>query len=143
MVLGLETVSDPSSIRALLSRLGPDRTIVSLDLDDGRPRTPSRVWQDVDACCILEQLVDFGVRRLILLDIRRVGMGQGTGTIDLLRRARALNVDWQIVCGGGIRGLNDLRQLAAEGCDAVLLASARHDGRLGRTEVRELHKWGR
>jgi len=32
--------------------------------------------------------------------------------------------------GGGVRGAEDLRSVAASGCDAVLVASALHDGRL-------------
>jgi hypothetical protein len=36
----------------------------------------------------------------------------------------------QIVAGGGVRSAADLRSLSAAGCDAALVASALHDGRL-------------
>jgi phosphoribosylformimino-5-aminoimidazole carboxamide ribotide isomerase len=36
----------------------------------------------------------------------------------------------ELLTGGGVRNVGDLRHLAASGCDAVLVASALHDGRL-------------
>jgi uncharacterized protein related to proFAR isomerase len=40
-----------------------------------------------------------------------------------------------LIAGGGVRGLDDLKALADAGCDAALVASALHDGRLSREDI--------
>jgi phosphoribosylformimino-5-aminoimidazole carboxamide ribotide isomerase len=40
-----------------------------------------------------------------------------------------------VLAGGGVRDLDDLRQLAEFGCDGALVASALHDGRLTAADV--------
>ena len=47
-----------------------------------------------------------------------------------------------LVAGGGVRGLNDLALLANVGCDAALVATALHDGRLGPAEVAAAQRLG-
>jgi phosphoribosylformimino-5-aminoimidazole carboxamide ribotide isomerase len=138
VVLGLETLCSPLTLRSALSKLGPQRTVVSLDMDEGIPRTRIAAWSKLDALSLAQTLLNMGLRRLILLDIRRVGMQQGTGTRALLHELRATGPDLQLTCGGGIRGMDDILQLAADGCDAVLIATALHDGRIGRAEIERL-----
>jgi phosphoribosylformimino-5-aminoimidazole carboxamide ribotide isomerase len=67
---------------------------------------------------------------MIVLDLAQVGMGQGVGTLPLCRELRCLDADLQIIGGGGVRSLADLRSLSAAGASAALVASALHDGRL-------------
>jgi phosphoribosylformimino-5-aminoimidazole carboxamide ribotide isomerase len=67
---------------------------------------------------------------MIVLDLAQVGMGQGVGTEPLCRALRSLAPELEIIAGGGVRSLADLRSLAAAGCNAALVASALHDGRL-------------
>ncbi len=74
---------------------------------------------------------------MIVLDLTRVGLGQGAGSESLCRHLRALASDVEIISGGGVRSLADLRSLAAAGCDAALVASALHDGRL---RVEDCHR---
>jgi phosphoribosylformimino-5-aminoimidazole carboxamide ribotide isomerase len=45
-----------------------------------------------------------------------------------------------IVAGGGVRGVPDLEALANAGCDAALVASALHDGRLTPHDIRRIEK---
>ena len=59
-----------------------------------------------------------------------VGMNDGVGTERLCRDLRSADPDLQIIAGGGIRSAGDLRSLETAGCDAALVASALHDGRL-------------
>ena len=82
-----------------------------------------------------EHLLRLGVRRMIVLDIARVGSGQGTGTRDLSRQILSADSDVEIVCGGGITSTEDIRQLQNDGCFGVLIASALHDGRLARSSL--------
>jgi phosphoribosylformimino-5-aminoimidazole carboxamide ribotide isomerase len=70
-----------------------------------------------------------GAGAIIMLDLARVGSSSGVD-VELLRRVRAAAAGIEFVAGGGVRGAGDLDQLAAIGCDAVLVATALHTGAL-------------
>jgi phosphoribosylformimino-5-aminoimidazole carboxamide ribotide isomerase len=72
--------------------------------------------------------------RVIAMTLARVGVGAGPD-LARLRAIRALAPGKRIYAAGGVRGADDLASLCALGCDGVLVASALHDGRLGRAEL--------
>ncbi len=43
-----------------------------------------------------------------------------------------------LLAGGGVRNADDLRRLKASGCDAALVATALHDGRITAADVAAL-----
>jgi phosphoribosylformimino-5-aminoimidazole carboxamide ribotide isomerase len=131
IVAGLESLPEPGLLVEWLAIAGPDRLIVSLDLRDGRPITQVESWRTWSAESIGRAAIDLGVRRLIVLDLARVGVGQGAGTEQLCRALRNYSPDIELTAGGGVRGPKDLESLAQSGCDSALVASALHDGRLG------------
>jgi phosphoribosylformimino-5-aminoimidazole carboxamide ribotide isomerase len=130
IVAGLESLSDPDALAELLAIVGPERLIFSLDLKSGRPLTDAPAWQNLTPAQIAVVALRLGVRRMIVLDLAAVGMGGGVGTEPFCRGLRCLDPHLQIIAGGGVRGAADLRSLARAGCDAALVASALHDGRL-------------
>ena len=79
----------------------------------------------------LVRLVAVLVKRLIVLDLNRVGMGVGTGTEKLCSWVKSNYPHLELIAGGGIRGPEDLPSLEAAGVSAVLIASALHDGKFG------------
>jgi phosphoribosylformimino-5-aminoimidazole carboxamide ribotide isomerase len=87
-------------------------------------------WRDMQPLDLASLALRAGVRRMIVLDLADVGMGQGPNTLPLCRELRNLDPTAEIIAGGGVRGHDDLRALAAAGCDGALVASALHDGRL-------------
>jgi len=130
IVAGLESLGSPGTLRAILREVGPERLIFSLDMKHGVPLTSAPDWQDLSPLEIAKVAFRTGVRRFILLDLARVGMGEGVGTEPLCRELRGLAPEAEIIAGGGIRSAADLDSLAGAGCDAALVASALHDGRL-------------
>lgn len=139
VVAGLETAAGPGAIAAMLDVAGPDRLIVSLDLRDGRPVTPSPdPWGGADAAEIAARLIAIGVRRLILLDLARVGRGAGVGTADLMDRIVHEHPGVIVVVGGGVAGEVDVVELRRRGASAVLVGSALHDGRIDRQALERL-----
>jgi phosphoribosylformimino-5-aminoimidazole carboxamide ribotide isomerase len=93
-------------------------------------------WQDWgltsprDAAGVVRKAHDLGYRAFIILDLARVGLGQGTGTITLLRAIRDEFPDVELITGGGVRTCTDLEALGAAGADGVLVASSLHDATL-------------
>ena len=53
-------------------------------------------------------------------------------------QATSKNIDLEITVGGGVRNGDDLDSLAKCGVDAVLVASALHDGRI---TAEEIQRW--
>ena len=70
------------------------------------------------------------MRRLLVLDLQRVGVGSGIGTEDLCSHLISRYSDLELITGGGVRDAADLRRLKDLGIAGVLVASALHDGRL-------------
>jgi len=140
LVAGLESLRGPRALAAMLDRASPERLIVSLDLRDGRPITPSAdAWPEEGPLDLGRRILGLGVRRLILLDLARVGRGAGTGTADLLAPLLRERPDVVIAVGGGIAGIDQVRACRDLGACAVLVGSALHDGRIGRQELDRLH----
>ena len=136
IVVGLESIAGPSAITGIVDRAEPHRVIFSLDLDDGRPRfAPGANWPAADPLEIVARVVGLGVRRLIVLDLSRVGTDRGIGTEALLGRIREAHPDLSVAVGGGIRGIDDVQRLRESGASVVLVGSAIHDGRIGRREL--------
>src|SRR5262249_35051408 len=122
----------------LVCRIGGERVMMSLDLKDGRPVTaPEAGWAYAEPADISRQAVHAGARRLLVLDLARVGVAGGTGTELLCARVAADHRGVELVAGGGVRGRDDLARLRNCGVQGVLLASALHDGRLKREDLEE------
>ena len=129
VVVGLESVQRPEDLAALFHIIGPERFTFSLDLRDGQLDTTEVGWRRMNPVEVATLVVEVGVRSLIVLDLARVGTGRGVGTDALCRQLRDRWPELNLIAGGGIRDLQDLRTLARSGCDAALVASALHDGR--------------
>jgi phosphoribosylformimino-5-aminoimidazole carboxamide ribotide isomerase len=143
IVVGLESVGGPAELGEVIQRAGPDRVIFSLDMDDGRPLVAAEAaWPRSEPLEIASQVVALGVRRLILLDLARVGTGRGIGSEGLLTRIRTRWPGVAVTVGGGIRGIDDVLRLKEQGAAAVLVGSAVHDGRIGRRELQRLEEVG-
>ena len=130
VIAGLETISGPEVLGAICARLGSNRVVFSLDMKDGAAFGSVAKWQASDARLIAFQAIKVGVRRLLLLDLARVGMGGGTGTEQLCQEVLHQHPELEVIAGGGVRDVDDLRRLSEVGCAAVLVASSLHDGRL-------------
>jgi phosphoribosylformimino-5-aminoimidazole carboxamide ribotide isomerase len=122
LVLGSEVQRDTAFLDALAD-VYPS-LILSLDHKDGRflgppeLRTAHRHWP----------------HRVIAMTLSRVGSGAGPD-LALLDELRILAPDRQIFAAGGVRGGEDLQQLAERGISGVLVATALHERRIGRSEI--------
>jgi phosphoribosylformimino-5-aminoimidazole carboxamide ribotide isomerase len=135
IIVGLETVQGPLALAEVCRQFGKNRIVFSLDLKDGQPLGDRSAWRAQDTETIAAQAVAAGVRRLIVLDLAKVGTAAGTGTEGLVARLAQTHPQVEVVAGGGVQGVEDLRRLQCAGARAVLVASALHDGRLRREQL--------
>lgn len=134
LVVGLESLQAFEELTEIV-RLCPAGVLFSLDMQSGRPLTQVESCRSLSPLEIVERVWTCGIRRLIVLDLADVGVGGGTRTLELCRTIRTTHPEVELIAGGGVRGRDDLRILADAGCNAVLVASALHDGRLSREDV--------
>ena len=131
VVVGLETLPSFDALADIT--LGtPAPTVFSLDLRGGVPigkAAGERVPEEVARRAFIS-----GAFEMIVLDVARVGGGSGPD-LAMMRRIRAAVRTPRLIAGGGIRHLDDLRELAAIGYDGALVATALHDGRLTPADV--------
>jgi len=130
-VVGSETCGTPEVLQDALSQAGERPVAFSIDLKGGRVLGNWRNWGlegERDVLRLARRVVEIGVRTLIVLDLARVGTGTGPGTEPLLRAIRAEFPGVELIAGGGVKTRADVDRLGEAGADAVLVASALHDG---------------
>jgi HisA/HisF family protein len=143
VIVGLECLESPRPLREIAQAIGSERLIFSLDMQQGRPLVRGGLWAQMNTGEIAMLAHACGARRMILLDLADVGVAQGVSTAPLCAELR--RTEWgaqpsgpratQLIAGGGVRGPADFDHLAAAGYNAVLVASALHDGRLTRDDI--------
>jgi phosphoribosylformimino-5-aminoimidazole carboxamide ribotide isomerase len=138
VIVGLESLASLDELATIVAQCGRERIIFSLDLKSGQTNTRIERWRAASADSIAAKVIAQGIERIIVLDLADVGTGGGTRTLELVRRLRAAHPHLEITAGGGVRSRDDLLALAAAGCDAALVASALHDGRLTPDDVQWL-----
>ncbi|VAX41787.1 hypothetical protein MNBD_PLANCTO02-73 [hydrothermal vent metagenome] len=135
LIAGLETIPSPQFLQSLSKTFGKDRVIFSLDLFAGSPMGKTNQWQKDDPFSIGCEAVAMGIERIILLDLKQVGVNEGMSTLPLceklLKRFPYLN----IITGGGVRSIDDLQPLVNVGVSGLLIASALHNGTITKTDI--------
>lgn len=124
-VVGTETGTP-----ATLTALGPSRCLLSIDLFDGQLIGDRAAWGASEVIELVHRAVTMGVGTVILLDLARVGAGAGPGTERLVADCTRSFPHVDVIAGGGVRTWDDVKRLGDAGADAVLVASALHDGTL-------------
>lgn len=130
-VIAFETAAPDTTAQIVSSFTVGEEFAFSIDMREGTLLGDWQKWglaNERDALGLARQVVAHGVRTLIVLDLARVGTGTGCGTEPLLRAIRAEFPDVQLIAGGGVRTWLDIDRLGDAGADAVLVASALHDG---------------
>jgi phosphoribosylformimino-5-aminoimidazole carboxamide ribotide isomerase len=139
LVIPLERLRDPFDDLWWNDDPGMQRpTIFSLDLINGVPSHQIAEWRHLSALEIVAAEYDLCCRDFLVLDLADVGTNGGTRTLELCKQIRQSFELRQLIAGGGVRNLADLKALAAAGCNAALVASALHDGRLTPADLSQL-----
>jgi phosphoribosylformimino-5-aminoimidazole carboxamide ribotide isomerase len=126
VIIGLETLPDLDRTGELVRALGPERALFSLDLQNGHPLGAAS--HKKAALEVVSEVVELGVRQIIVLDLASIGMSRGVPTGPLCHSIKNRWPDVIVWTGGGVRSLADLHRLALCRVDGVMAASALHRG---------------
>lgn len=117
LVLGSESQGDAGLLREFVAE-----AVLSLDFRGA----------DFVGPVVLRDAAALWPDEVIVMTLARVGTGAGPD-LDRLAAVRRQAPGIRLYAAGGLRGPEDLELLAGIGVAGVLVASAIHDGRLGRT----------
>ncbi|MGH8631451.1 MAG: HisA/HisF-related TIM barrel protein [Burkholderiales bacterium] len=125
-VIGSESLADPDMLR--LARERCRETVLSLDFAGEEFKGPGPLLTDPRR---------YWPGHVLAMNLWRVGSDAGPD-VGLIAKLCALAPDRAVYAAGGVRSRGDLQAVAAAGAAGALIASAFHDGRLGRADLARL-----
>jgi HisA/HisF family protein len=134
IIIGTETLPSMSFVGEAVKSLGKERVVISLDLKGEQVISGSELDMFKGSVSLLREFQGMGVDQIIMLDLARVGSGEGVN-MPLLKEVLR-NFKGKVFVGGGVRHINDLVELRNLGVFGVLIATALHSGRISLEEIR-------
>ena len=128
LIIGTETLQSKSFVGEAVRLFGRQHVIVSLDLKDEKVLVKLGFDGYKSPLCLLRDFKQMGVSQVIILDLARVGSGEGVD-VDSLKKVIA-EVGVETYVGGGVRDINDLVELANLGVSGTLVATSLHNGKI-------------
>ncbi len=135
IVIGTETLQSKGFVDEAVRLFGSERVIVSLDLKGEKVLVQSGFDGSKDPVRLLNEFKEMGVSKVIVLDLARVGSGEGVNVDFLKKVLKTVAID--IYVGGGVRDLKDLVKLKNLGVSGVLVATALHEGKISIEELKQ------
>jgi phosphoribosylformimino-5-aminoimidazole carboxamide ribotide isomerase len=126
VVVGLETLTSLEELAGIVEGVGPSSVVFSLDVRGEQVLTlPASALAGAAPVALAREATSRGIRSVLVLDLARVGRGDGP-RMSLVEQVRAACPDVELIAGGGVRDSRDIDRLAAIGCDAALVGTALH-----------------
>ncbi|MGI9249165.1 MAG: 1-(5-phosphoribosyl)-5-[(5-phosphoribosylamino)methylideneamino]imidazole-4-carboxamide isomerase [Woeseiaceae bacterium] len=139
-VIGSLAITQPQSVRAWIEEFGADRIVLALDVNiraDNVPVLTTHGWTE-DAGLSLWDCIDSysgaGITHVLCTDVSRDGAMSGPNFelyAEILTRYPGL----QLQASGGVRIIEDLQKLRAQGLPAAITGRALLDGEITASEV--------
>ena len=133
VILGTAAVTDPSFLRAAVSKYG-EKIAVGVDIRDGK--VAIRGWTEksaFDAFDFCRELQKIGVRTIICTDVSKDGAMQGTNRALYGELSKALSLD--IIASGGVSTLEDIKALRALNLCGAIIGKAYYTGAIDLREA--------
>jgi phosphoribosylformimino-5-aminoimidazole carboxamide ribotide isomerase len=136
LVAATETLGGPGQLAEIVRVAGSEPVVFGIDLREESPITlAGSSWRTDRPESLIDEALKAGIRRVLVLDMNRIGSGRGIGMFPLIRDLIGRVPGVEVTVGGGIAGIDDILLLADLGVSAVLVGSALHDGRLGLADL--------
>ena len=128
VIIGTETLRSTNFITTAVETFSSERVIVSIDLMGNKLLSQLPSEEFAEPLALLSEFQRVGVENFILLDLARVGSGEGINS-EILKVALA-NSKAKFYVGGGVRDMDDLLEMKKIGVYGVLAATALHSGKI-------------
>ncbi len=120
-VIGSESLLDAAFLSVVRERCMDPAPVLSLDYQGNDFMGPPALLTHPEL---------YWPQRVLAMNLQRVGSDKGPDLALIVALAKRVT-GCQVFAAGGIRCVEDLRQVQSVGAAGVLLASALHDGRIG------------
>jgi HisA/HisF family protein len=134
VIIGTETLPSINFVGKAVKSLGKERVVVSLDLKGEEVISGFALGRFRNPLSLLLEFKRIGVDQIIVLDLARVGSGEGVN-MPFLEDVRR-NFKGKLFVGGGVRDMKDLMDLRRMSVFGVLIATALHSGRISLEELK-------
>ena len=135
VIIGTETLPSVSFVSEAVAFLGKERVIVSLDLRGDEVLSGFELGRLAEPLTFLRELEVRGVSQIIVLDLTKVGSGEGANIAFLQKVLRTIKA--KVFVGGGVRDVKDLVELKELGVYGVLVATALHSGKISPESLKQ------
>ncbi len=128
IIIGSETLCGFDFLMQAVESFGEDKILVSIDLKEGKVLSLSDAIKSIDATSFAQKIEGVGVSQIIILDLSRVGTEHGINSFVLENIHEKTSLD--VFVGGGISGIQELKELRRLGVSGALIATVLHNGKL-------------
>ena len=128
IIIGSETLKGLDFVEKCVNAFGENKIVVSVDQKGGKLLGKSQTITSLDAVSFAKKLEDLGIHQIILLELDRVGTENGTNLIlirNILEKTKL-----KVIVGGGIRNLQEIKELSSLGVSGALVATILHNGKV-------------
>ena len=137
IVLGTLAFNDKPLLKTLLSELGSEKIVVSVDHKDGK--IVIHGWQKNTGISVLDAINDFldmGFTEFLLTNVSRDGTMEGPDLEFLEQTCRLTNAN--VIASGGISNVNDIKNVKEKNAFGVILGKALYEKKISIEDAKKL-----
>jgi HisA/HisF family protein len=131
-VIATESLNDLELLEDL--KKYSNNIIISIDLKNEKIIHNIEAWNKKNIYQVINQIKNMGFKKYIILDLAAVGTAGGIA--DYIIEVKKHFSDLEFITGGGVKDYRDIKALKKFKFSGVLIATAFHNGSLGRKEVK-------
>jgi phosphoribosylformimino-5-aminoimidazole carboxamide ribotide isomerase len=139
-VIGSVAVTNRELVKDWIRDFTSDRIVLALDVridQGGIPRLSTHGWTQTSLVGLwdaLDAYIDCGLKHVLCTDISRDGALNGPN-LDLYREFSQRYPQIELQASGGVRDIDDLKNIASTGTGAAISGRALLDGRISQQEI--------
>ncbi len=137
VVIGTFAFKEPELLQKLLTKLGPEKIVISVDHKDGLIVTHG--WQSTTDIYLIDSMNEFlhvGFTEFLLTNVNRDGTLQGPD-LEFLKQACDLEKA-NVIASGGISNINDISKVKENNAWGVILGKALYENKITIEEAKKL-----
>jgi len=137
IVLGTLAFNDKPLLKTLLSELGSEKIVISVDHKDGK--IVINGWQKNTGIPVLDAINDFldmGFTEFLLTNVSRDGTMEGPDLEFLEQTCRLTNTN--VIASGGISNVNDVKNVKEKNAFGVILGKALYENKISIEDAKKL-----
>ena len=137
VVIGTLAFKEPELLQKLLTKLGPEKIVISVDHKDGLIVTHG--WQTTTDISLIDSMNEFlhvGFTEFLLTNVNRDGTLEGPD-LEFLKQACDLEKA-NVIASGGISNINDISKVKENNAWGVILGKALYENKITIEDAKKL-----